>query len=101
MKSHAELIQDFNAAGVGFLMTELDVAYSFTNVAKGPYSVDRRERLIRIAKRALGQALSMRSRLRLSAAEEERFQRLRAAVEKALAALATEPVPGAHEAKAA
>jgi hypothetical protein len=90
MKSHVELIHDFNAAGVNFLMTELDVAYSFANVAMGPYSFDRKHRLLNGAKRALHQALSMHPRFRLSEEEEKKFQRISASVEKTLAGFALE-----------
>jgi hypothetical protein len=93
MKSHAELIRDFDAAGVGFLLTELDVAYSFTTVANGPYAFYRKQRLLHGAKRAYSQALSMRRRFHLTAQEEERFQKISASVERALTGFATESMP--------
>jgi hypothetical protein len=100
MKSHAELIGDFNAAGINFVMTELDVAYAFINVAKGPYSADRKQHLLRGAQRALNQALSMRPRFRLTEEQQERFQRICGSVEKSLAGFAS-AAPEAEERKAA
>jgi hypothetical protein len=90
MKSHAELFQDFNAAGISFLMTELDVAYSFTTVAMGPYAFDRKQRLLRGARRAFRQALSMHPHFRLTPEEEGKFQRISASVEQILAGFAPE-----------
>jgi hypothetical protein len=94
MKSHAEIIGDFNAAGVNFLLTELDIAHSFINVAMGPYSFDRKQRLLRGARRALDQALSMRPRFRLTEEQEHRFQRICGSVERDLAAFAPESAAG-------
>jgi hypothetical protein len=101
MKTHAELTRDFNAAGVSFLMTELDVASSFTNVAMGPFSFDRKQRLVRGATRALRQALSLRPRLHLTEEEDKRFQRICASVEKALAGFAAKAASDAEGRKAA
>lgn len=84
MKSHTELREDFNTAGVSFLMTELDVALSFTQLAAGPYSFDRRDRLLRGANRALRQAMLMHPRFRLTGLEEGAFEAKRTRIQRAL-----------------
>jgi hypothetical protein len=101
MKSQADLIGDFNAAGVNFLLTELDIAHSFLNVAMGPYSFDRKQRLLRGARRAFNQALSMRPRFQLTEEQEQRFERICGVVERDLAAFAPESAPDAGKRNAA
>jgi hypothetical protein len=101
MKSHVELMHDFNAAGTGFLMTELDVASSFIHVAMGVHTFERKQRLLDGARRAFTQALSLRPRFHLTQEEARKFDRVTASIEQALAGFELVPAPDPGVRKAA
>jgi hypothetical protein len=101
MKSHVELMHDFNTAGAGFLMTELDVASSFIHVAMGAHSFERKQRLLDGARRAFNQALLLRPRFRLTQEEERKFRTDSASIQKALAGFELVPAPDPEVPKAA
>jgi hypothetical protein len=93
MQSQVELMRNYNAAGAGFLMTELDVATSFITAAMGTNSVERKQRLLDGAKRAFNQAHSMHPRFQLTRRNERKFARTSASLEKAFASFESDLAP--------